>query len=187
MIEQTSIIIQKMDSQDVKQVELMIKEFNLGNWTGEDLDEEIVRENNLSFVAKTNGEIGGFIVARLIMFKNNNLDLSVCYLEQRNLIAEIEIYNLGVAKNYRRKRIGSLLINELLKNASNRHGTIAWLEVRESNISAINFYLANCFVSCYKRKNFYTKPTEDAVVMKLELGVSSQTRKYGLPRKDKLR
>ena len=39
------------------------------------------------------------------------------------------------------------------------------LEVRESNIAARSLYTSLGWEECGKRKNFYSKPTEDACVM----------------------
>ena len=44
-----------------------------------------------------------------------------------------------------------------------------FLEVRESNQTAINFYKKNKFKEISIRKNYYSKPTENAIIMKLEV------------------
>jgi ribosomal-protein-alanine N-acetyltransferase len=44
-----------------------------------------------------------------------------------------------------------------------------WLEVRESNTAALTFYQKNDFNRMYTRKNFYTNPSENAIVMKRNL------------------
>ena len=43
------------------------------------------------------------------------------------------------------------------------------LEVRESNAAAIAFYRKNGFVPVGRRKGFYEKPVEDALIYKREL------------------
>lgn len=85
-------------------------------------------------------------------------------------IAEIEIYNIGVASNYQRNGIGKRLLSGLIEAAAQYSRTTIWLEVRESNAKAIDFYKANGFDAVFKRKNFYTHPPEDAVIMKLQFG-----------------
>ena len=43
------------------------------------------------------------------------------------------------------------------------------LEVRESNQVAINFYKKNKFNQISIRKNYYSEPNENAIIMKLEV------------------
>ena len=44
-----------------------------------------------------------------------------------------------------------------------------FLEVRESNQVAINFYKKNKFKEISVRKNYYSEPNENAIIMKLEV------------------
>jgi len=44
-----------------------------------------------------------------------------------------------------------------------------FLEVRESNKKAINFYKKNNFKQISIRKGYYSDPTEDAIIMKMEV------------------
>ena len=71
-----------------------------------------------------------------------------------------EILNFGVLKEYQKKGIGSLLFDEVLKISE---GIIS-LEVRESNINAINFYQNRGFKAVRVRKNYYSNG-EDAYLM----------------------
>jgi len=75
-------------------------------------------------------------------------------------------------KKYQKKGIGSLLLNEFLMNADKLKIKTVWLEVRESNTEAQNFYRLNGFVQVRKRINFYIQPLENALVMRLELADS---------------
>ena len=174
----TDIIIQRMQSNNVKQVAEMILEYNLGYWSELDLEQEIKRSDSIGLIAKKSRKVVGFIIARLIMLdfsftqKHNVHDLKAA-----NSSNEIEIYNIAVSKNLRRKQIGKLLINHLLANFAQAGSAVVWLEVRESNISAIDFYKSNSFTFCYKRRNFYTNPNENAIIMKLETESSKNWKK----------
>lgn len=44
-----------------------------------------------------------------------------------------------------------------------------FLEVRKSNEKAINFYKKNNFKQISIRKGYYSDPTEDAIIMKMEV------------------
>jgi len=63
-------------------------------------------------------------------------------------------------------------LNEFLMNADKLKIKTVWLEVRESNTEAQNFYRLNGFVQVQKRINFYIQPPENALVMRLELADS---------------
>ncbi len=68
----------------------------------------------------------------------------------------IEIYNLGINADYRRRGIGSQMLNSLTTFDLS-------LEVRESNDSAISFYTQNQFFPSFIRKNYYG--SENAIVL----------------------
>ena len=89
-----------------------------------------------------NGEVCGFLTANAVL-------------------DEISIYNIAVKDGFRRLGIASALISELEKSEPYRID----LEVRESNASAIALYEKCGFEQVGMRKNFYAKPTENAVLM----------------------
>lgn len=74
------------------------------------------------------------------------------------------IIAIAVNSNYRNMHVGSLLlektINIILSNNINNIG----LEVRKSNISAINFYLKHGFVKIREEENYYGDG-ETAIIM----------------------
>lgn len=76
----------------------------------------------------------------------------------------IEIEYIIVHENYKRQGIGTKLLKELEKNNINN----ITLEVRESNIVAINFYKKNGFKKAATRKNYYG--SENGYLMLKELG-----------------
>jgi ribosomal-protein-alanine N-acetyltransferase len=69
----------------------------------------------------------------------------------------------------RRKGIAVALLEKIIDELRRKGCKSLYLEVRASNISAIRFYENYGFVSAGLRKNYYTSPKEDAVVMMLEL------------------
>jgi ribosomal-protein-alanine N-acetyltransferase len=71
-----------------------------------------------------------------------------------------EILNFCVDDKYQKQGIGTLLFNEVEKVAN---GIIS-LEVRVSNLNAINFYLNKGFEKAYIRKNYYSNG-ENAILM----------------------
>lgn len=78
---------------------------------------------------------------------------------------EADITSVAVDENYRRLGIGSRLIQEFEKNLPEYISDI-FLEVRESNSPAIGLYEKYGFEKISIRKNFYSNPDENAVVMR---------------------
>ena len=91
------------------------------------------------------------------------IDDKVCgYLMILDSIDVYEILAIATIEEYRNKGIAQELLAKIrIKNI--------FLEVRESNQTAINFYKKNKFKEISIRKNYYSEPTENAIIMKLEV------------------
>ena len=76
---------------------------------------------------------------------------------------EWEILNLAVAPAARRRGIGRQLLSDILA----RHPGEFFLEVRESNAAARQFYEYAGFRAITRRLRYYRDPGEAAIVMKL--------------------
>ena len=75
------------------------------------------------------------------------------------------ISNVAVSPEHRRLGIADALINALIDRANGKDLSFVTLEVRKSNVPAIELYIKNGFSEVGLRKNYYTKPTEDAILM----------------------
>lgn len=82
---------------------------------------------------------------------------------------EAELANLAVVPSQRGRGGGALLLDDLLAEAAFRGVERVFLEVRESNGAARSLYEDREFVPVGRRPRYYQKPTEDAVVMALDL------------------
>lgn len=101
------------------------------------------------------------IFFKSLVYVNNGLKGIVVY----DLIYDrIEIEYIIVDSNYRKKGIGTKLLKEVEKNNVKN----ITLEVRESNISAIEFYKKNGYNIETIRKNYYG--IENGYLMLKELG-----------------
>jgi len=87
--------------------------------------------------------------------------------------AECELENLVVAAVHRRRGFGSQLLQSLIATAQQRNIERILLEVRESNEAARALYGKFGFRSDGKRKAYYTRPTEDAILLALSLNCTS--------------
>lgn len=76
-----------------------------------------------------------------------------------------EILNLCVLPEMQRKGFGNILLKEVENTAKNNNCSGIFLELRKSNIKAYSLYEKNGFVFDCIRKNYYSNPTEDAVLM----------------------
>ena len=96
------------------------------------------------------------------------IDDKVCgYLMILDSIDVYEILAIAAVEEYRNKGIAQ----ELLAKIKTKD---IFLEVRESNKVAINFYKKNNFKEISIRKNYYSEPTENAIIMKLEVNVNNE-------------
>jgi ribosomal-protein-alanine N-acetyltransferase len=82
---------------------------------------------------------------------------------------EGHILNLAVHPDLRRRGIATALVEKVINELRMNGCRFLFLEVRVSNFVAIEFYERFGFRPVGYRKNYYTQPTEDAVLMKLDL------------------
>ena len=84
-------------------------------------------------------------------------------------VDEGQITNIATHPDYRRQGYGKAIVEALIKYSKNNGINSISLEVRESNRAAIELYSRLGFKVEGKRKDFYTKPTENALIMILNL------------------
>ena len=91
------------------------------------------------------------------------VDKKVCgYLMVLDSIDVYEILAIATVEEYRNKGIAQELLDKIKTKD-------IFLEVRKSNEKAINFYKKNNFKQISIRKGYYSDPTEDAIIMKMEV------------------
>lgn len=81
------------------------------------------------------------------------------------VLDECEILNFAVDTNLRGSGIGTVLLDAALSDEFVK-GADVFLDVRESNEAAIHLYKKFGFKEITVRKNFYTNPNENAIIMK---------------------
>lgn len=91
------------------------------------------------------------------------------YVGCQTVLDEGYITNVAVSSDCRRQGIARMLIDTLTAQARERELAFVTLEARASNAPAIALYEGAGFVRVGVRKNFYTAPSEDAVLMTLFL------------------
>jgi ribosomal-protein-alanine N-acetyltransferase len=89
---------------------------------------------------------------------------------------EMQLLDLAVHPKYRSRGHGSYLLARMIDFASSKGISRIWLEVRASGSAAKRLYGKSGFSESGRRKNYYTDPAEDAIVMSLRLGGTSAER-----------
>lgn len=90
---------------------------------------------------------------------------AVGYVGCQTVLDEGYITNVAVSPDCRRQGVARALIDELLSRARAQGLAFVTLEARASNAPAIALYEGAGFVRVGVRKEFYTSPREDAVLM----------------------
>lgn len=142
---ENKIEIQEMNMSDYEQIKDILQiEFD-EFWTPSVLKSELESKNSKYVVAKLRNEIIGF--AGIIISPVN-----------------AEITNIVVRKDFRRKGVGSNLLNKLIEMSKENGKDEISLEVNEKNECAIDLYEKNNFEILGRRKKYY-KNQDDAIIM----------------------
>lgn len=75
------------------------------------------------------------------------------------------INNIAVQRKYRRMGLGSDLLGVFIRFAQAQNLSFLTLEVRDTNLAARSLYGKFGFREVGRRKNYYDKPCEDAILM----------------------
>jgi [ribosomal protein S18]-alanine N-acetyltransferase len=120
------------------------------NWTQASYREWMNSPGAVAFVHEVDGSVAGFIIGRQVA-------------------DEAEVLNLAVAPLARRKGRGGALLKAALDEFRARGVNRVYIEVRESNVKAMAFYVKHGFWQTGKRLKYYRKPEEAAVLMETKL------------------
>jgi [ribosomal protein S18]-alanine N-acetyltransferase len=134
------------------------EETNLSPWSAQNYLDELKNGNAimLCLIAEDNSTVG-FVVGRFV--PGGEIEI----------VTDAEIYNIAITENEQRKGFGQQLFEGFVKACRERQAENIWLEVRESNNKAIDFYEKNGFERVQMRPSFYENPREHAILMKLIL------------------
>lgn len=151
----SKVAIRGATEKDIGSIHAIALVSGIDTWTSAQYREELENLNSLFLVAIRSDLTLGFLLGRVIPGGTGEYDG--------------EIYNIAILADFLRKGIGNALLNRAVDTFKRRKCDAVWLEVRASNSAAIQFYKMNGFIPAAVRKNFYARPTEDAIVMCLTL------------------
>lgn len=89
----------------------------------------------------------------------------VAYCAFRIVLDEMQVMNLAVRPEARRRGLGRFLLGKALERAGRVGATRALLEVRAGNTAARTLYAGSGFVPLGRRQRYYSDPPEDALVL----------------------
>jgi ribosomal-protein-alanine N-acetyltransferase len=94
---------------------------------------------------------------------------------------DAELLNIAVDPAFRGRGLAGQMLDALLIELGSRGVAAAFLEVRESNAAARALYGSRGFTEIGRRRNYYRRPIEDALVMRriLEVAEDDGTRSAG--------
>lgn len=129
-----------------------IEEVSFGDPWSQQSFASVLRDQRAFFTVATleDGRVAGYVVAWFVA-------------------DEGEIANLAVSPTVRRRHIGAALLDSTIRLARTHHVTSLYLEVRDSNVAARTLYASRGFVEVGRRRAYYQKPVEDALVLRLVL------------------
>lgn len=92
------------------------------------------------------------------------------------IVDQAHINNLAVRPELRGRGLGTQLLAAITDEAAHLGAVELTLEVRASNTPALQLYKKAGFTQETVRKNYYTKPVEDALVLRFMLHSASEGR-----------
>lgn len=142
------------DLEEVMAVERASYEFP---WSAGFFRQELQVACARSIVAERDGKIIGYILFWM-------------------LPGAVDIHNLAVRSEYRRRGVARALMEQVIAQARHHSAARVMLEVRKSNLAAQNLYQSMGFSVTAIRKGYYSDNDEDALAMTLELAPRASQR-----------
>ena len=118
-------------------------------WGKKEMEKELENKNAVYFCAKKDEKTVGFI-------------------GMWNIAGEGNITNVAVHPDFRRNKIGELLVNEMISYSKSSNIAFLTLEVNENNKNAYSLYKKCGFYEIGRRKKYYSNKF-DAILMQFDI------------------
>lgn len=142
----TELIIREMQEDDIPAIMEIERSSFTTPWSEISFLSEIYKKNGISKVALLEGNLIGYVCVNYVLHESHLL-------------------NLAVHQDLRKQGVGTILMNEILRELKKRGCVFVYLEVRVSNTAAQAFYERFGFRAESRRKKYYAHPNEDALLM----------------------
>jgi ribosomal-protein-alanine N-acetyltransferase len=113
------------------------------------------------------------LVARIAASETDAFGTIAGYIVARLTAGELHVNNLAVRETARRCGVGTSLLNRVIETAQVAGAFAAFLEVRAGNAAAQAFYEKNGFFIAGRRRDYYSAPIEDALIMSAQLALTA--------------
>lgn len=140
----------ELSYEDIAQISKMEQSYFGQPWSESSIATYAEKGNTIFVVARRGQEVVGYIAI-------------LCILDEGNLVS------IAVHEECREMGIATELLDIAYEKAAERGVASIHLEVRESNEAAIALYEKEGFAQIGRRKGFYSKPAEDAILYLKEL------------------
>ena len=142
-----------IENSDIPAIFIIEQSAHISPWS-EKLLKDSFGARSHNFLAEDKGDVIGYVFSSFVA-------------------GELTLENICVAPSHQRQGVGRLLMQHLLEQAAKLEAEEIWLEVRASNVSAIELYHRFGFRNQGVRKGYYSVPQstekEDAILMNLKL------------------
>ena len=125
-------------------------------WSYESIESFYYRKTSDIYVWRDRNRISGYIIAE-------------------HVLEQAELHRIAMIPFIRKMGMGTLLFQEFKQRYRKLGVETIYLEVRESNIAAHQFYLKNGFEEYGRRSKYYKEPIEDAILMFFDVKKDDQT------------
>ncbi|MEG1256787.1 ribosomal protein S18-alanine N-acetyltransferase [Clostridium sp.] len=142
----TDLTVEKMSSVNILGVKEICDLSFASPWSLLSIEKELINKNAVYIVVKLGSKVVAFGGAWVIF-------------------DEAHITNIAVHPDYRGNGFGDIAVENLMKSCKELSVCSMTLEVRASNLPAINLYKKYNFSLEGIRKNFYEHPREDGHIM----------------------
>jgi len=115
-------------------------------WIKEQILDEIERKTSVSLIVENAEEIVGWCCGML-------------------LSPDAELFKIAVAVDSQRQGVANLLLQEFVSLLAGNGVTQIFLEARSGNSPALALYQSAGWKKQGKRKNYYTNPKDDAILL----------------------
>lgn len=142
----TDVTVERMNSFNILGVKEISDLSFSSPWSLLSMEKELINKNAIYIVVKLGSKVVAF-GGMWIIFDEGH------------------ITNIAVHPDFRRSNFGDTVVENLIKIAKANNMASLTLEVRSSNIAAINLYKKHNFSVEGIRKNYYQSPREDGYIM----------------------